>query len=482
MWRLTEELEALVEASKKPALIDEAEAERHLALNGIGPKDPVILCAYGATNRFVPARKGGGDTPYDWDAVTDEAARRPRDYEALRRHLSNPDAKSRNLGYISCPGGTATKKRQEIKEGRVLFVEIDQEGLDKEYQAAIWKEANLPDPTYQLDTGHRSIWHGWVLGRMVTADQIQIGRARLSKAIEEATGIKTDHALHSPHQPARLAGGIHPKTGQRSVLINVTEIKYDYEELMMACPELEAKKLVTSSDNLFPDDRGEVVREGEYPKPSELRAPVPLERALSRKTQDLLKQGQKAGENKGRALTAYRLSLTLRAADEQLRSLGYEVEGDPQGLFDQFCTKSELLGLADLETCRQRHFEDGGDCGQGELSKSALRRAITTWAEETGQWHWKPSWGRGRGFASQITVSAGDGRTEPKDRKNLPLHKRLDLFERFLRRSLRRHRNPFRRMVYLRAVVKQLDLGQVVKEKDCPVSIRLMCGVNLVDR
>jgi hypothetical protein len=48
---LEEELKALVDAAAKPELIDEAEAERHLALNGIGPQDPVILCAYGLTNQ-----------------------------------------------------------------------------------------------------------------------------------------------------------------------------------------------------------------------------------------------------------------------------------------------------------------------------------------------------------------------------------------------------------------------------------------------
>jgi hypothetical protein len=468
MLKLADELEALVQAAEKPVPIEVAEAERHLALNGIGPNDPVILCAYGATNRFVPERKGGGDTPYDWDAVTADAALSGHDYSALEGHLTNPDGKTPNLGYISCPGGTSIKKRSEIKQGRVLFVEIDQQGLNKDYQAAIWKQTKLPPPTYQLDTGGKSIWHGWVLDRMVSADQIRAGRARLSMAIEDATGIKTDHALHSPHQPARLAGGIHPKTGQRSVLINVTGIQYGYEEIMLPCPELEAKKGVGSSDNLFPDDREEAVRKGEYPEPPELDRAVPLDLALSHKTRLLIEKGQKAGETIGRPVTAWRLSLTLRAADEQLRSLGYEVHGVPQELFDLFCTKSQLLGLDDLETCRQRHFEASADCGQGELSKSALRRVIGKWAEETGQWRWKPAWGSGRGFATPKASSAAVGRTEPRDRKDLPLHKRLDLFERFLRQSLKRHRNPFRRMVFLRAVVKQLDLGQVVKEKDLP--------------
>jgi hypothetical protein len=448
-------------------MIDIKEAERHLALNGIGPNDPVILCAYGVTNRFVPERKGGRDTPYDWDAVTADAALSGHDYSALEVHLTNPDGRTPNLGYISCPGGTATKKRNEIKQGRVLIAEIDKEGLDKAIQAKVWEVAGLPRPTFMLDTGGKSIHLNWVLDQLVSADKILEGRARVSKAIEDATGFETDHAMHSPHQPARLAGGIHPKTGQRSVLINVTGINYSFDAVMAVCPELEVKEVVVSSDNLFPDEVGEVAQKGEYPEPHELNHPVPLEKALSKRTRELIKTGQKPGEEKGRALKAWSLSKTLRAAQEQLESLGYEVAEDPMELFDQFCTNSDLIGYRDLETCRERHFASG-DCGDGELSKSALRRAIAKWAEETGQWRWKPNWCRGLGFASKTTASAADGRTEPKERKHFPLHKRLDLFERFLRRSLRRHRNPFRRMVYLRAVVKQLDLGQVVKEKDLP--------------
>ena len=36
--------------------IDVEMAEAHLAAAGIGPDDPVILCAYGSTNKFVPDR------------------------------------------------------------------------------------------------------------------------------------------------------------------------------------------------------------------------------------------------------------------------------------------------------------------------------------------------------------------------------------------------------------------------------------------
>lgn len=456
MLRLHEELEALMTAAEEKPLIDIAEAERHLALVGIDRQDPVILCAYPAKkkdsyNRYVPALAG---ERYDWDQLTLDARSGERDWTTLRRHLSNPDKKTPNLGFISCPGGTAIKKRDEIKQGRVLIAEIDQEGLDKEVQAKVWQSAGLPAPTFQMDTGGKSVHHYWVLDQLVSADKIREGRARISKAIEEATGFKPDHSMHSPHQPARLAGGIYPKTGQRSILINVTGINYSFDAVMAACPQVEAKKVVTSSDNLFPDDRGEVAHPGTYPEPDELKRPVPLELTLSHKTRELIKTGQQPGEKIGRALRAWGLSKTLRAGEEQLKSLGYQVAGDPVELFDQFCTNSELLGYRDVETCRARHFE-WGDCGEGELSKSALRRrVIVKWAEDNGHWKYRPkmNWAAGRAGSNDFYWS----------RKTAPSW-RLDVFKRYVRLVVRLERNTLRRNIFLRDACKRLKLDGLIK-------------------
>jgi hypothetical protein len=431
-------------------LIDVAQAEQHLALVGIDRQDPVILCAYGVTNRFVPKRIGDR---YDWDQLTLDARKGERDYEALRAHLANRDKKTPNLGFVSCPGGTATKKRDEIKQGRVLIVEIDKEGLDKAVQAKVWEKAGLPPPTFMLDTGGKSVHLYWVLEQLVSADKIREGRARISKAIEDATGFQTDHAMHSPHQPARLAGGIHPKTGQRSVLINVTGINYSFDAVMAACPQVEAKKIVTSSDNLFPDDKGEVARPGEYPEPDELNCPVPLELTLSTKTRELIKTGQQPGEKIGRAVKAWSLSLTFRAAKEQLESLGYQVDGDPLSLYDEFCTKSDFCGLGSLEACRNR-YDALEPCGQGELSKSALRRRITKWAEDNGHWKWRPklNWSAARADSQDFSWS----------RNNAPSW-RLDVFRRYVRLVVRLERNTLRRNIFLRDACKRLKLDGLIK-------------------
>ena len=148
-----------------------------------------------------------------------------------------------------------------------------------------------------------------------------------------------------------------------------------------------------------------------------------------------------------------------------IESLGYQVTEDPLELFELFCRKSDWCGYTGgLKACK-RHLATPGECGTGELSKSALRRAIRKWAEDTGQWRWKPaSLGSGKGLDSKAdAVSA-----KKVDLKELPLHKKLRAFELYLHLSLKRHRNPFRRLVFLRAVLKELDLTSLVKPTDLP--------------
>lgn len=146
-----------------PWEIDVEMAEAHLAAVGIGPDDPVILCAYGSTNKFVPdrfdfypaevkqefaqlqkARKTAEEsgTPadvgkaeaalkafnesqyvYDWEKVTAAHKERVaqglgRDWDRIRQLLRSH--RTPNLGYIGGIGGTSIKKRQEILRCKLL--------------------------------------------------------------------------------------------------------------------------------------------------------------------------------------------------------------------------------------------------------------------------------------------------------------------------------------------------------------------------
>jgi hypothetical protein len=462
MLRLGEELQALVEAAEQPVLIEVEQAERMLDILGLPRDEPVILCRWwkdGDRGRFhhYPWKNAGAG--YDWPTLPAE-----RLYDAVAKDFRlGVD----NFGFVPERGGIAYDGRKEITEVRFLKYEIDDASMSLEAQFETWRRAGLPPPSLVLFTGGKSLHFWWRLKTPLPLAEGIVALKRLQKAIRQATpGVKLDPKMESPAQPMRLAGGIHPGTRQRSTIYAADGAWYEAAEILKLCPAIEVKaKAAKDECALFRAEEGEPAKSGEYPEPDELMQPVPLRLGLSHETYTRIHRGDEEGV---RVKTAWNIGQSLQESKAMIEALGYRVDEDPKELFEVYCRNSDWCGYGGFDVCVERHFAGPDQVGIGQLSQSALRRAITKWAEETGQWRWKPKWGRGRGFASQATASAADGRTEPKERKHLPLHRRLDLFERFLLQSLRRHRNPFRRMVYLRAVVKQLDLGQLVKEKDLP--------------
>ena len=371
-------------------IIDTVEAAKHLRLCGFGEMDPVILCAYGDTNKFVPAR-AKGQKNYDWAAVTAAAKNGERPWATVEAKLN---CHTKNLGFISCPGGTRVKCKpgrddiQEITEGQVLFFEVDK-GLTREEQIAAPAKAGLPKPTFQLDTGNRSVWSIYCLDTTYPVDDVVHGRKALSHAIEAAhPGVMTDHALWSPHQPARLAGGIHPKTGVRSTLINVTEQRYKLDEILCRCPDLEQPSKSTRTGSVWraPNPSDQII-EGTYPSPHELSVAVPLTLAIAKANVDRINNGQQEGQGTGRPLRAYYLSRCLQAGFAQLQELGYDIDGTPEELFDTFCSNSENCGLESLEDCRSRHYAEASDIGTGDKSKPVLLQDITHRAETVSYTH-----------------------------------------------------------------------------------------------
>ncbi|QPN70129.1 AAA family ATPase [Synechococcus sp. CBW1108] len=451
-----------MEAAEQPVLIDVEQAQRMLDVLGLPRDEPVILSRWwkdgDRLNMNHYPRKNAGDG-YDWAALQVE-----RFYEAVAAEF-RPGIDS--FGFVPERGGIAYDKRKEITEVRFLKYEIDDASMSLEEQFETWRRAGLPPPTLVLFTGGKSLHFWWRLKTPLPLDEGIVALKRLQEAIRQATpGVKLDPKMESPAQPMRLAGGIHPGTRQRSTIYAADGRWYEASEILSLCPEITVKARAAKDDGgLFRAEEGKPAKPGEYPEPDELTLPIPLRLGLSRATYERIHRGDKEGV---RAKSAYDIARSLQESKAMIEFLGYRVEEDPIELFEVYCRNSDWCGYEGFDFCVERHFAGPDEVGTGQLSKSALERSIATWAEETGQWRWKPTWSPGRGFASQKTADVSRDRTGPKDRKHLPLHSRLDLFERFLRRSLRRHRNPFRRMVFLRAVVKQLDLGQVVKEKDLP--------------
>lgn len=465
--------------------VDYPQADKMLRLCGIGANDPVILCAYGQTNRYVPDRPAV-DKNYDWSEVTAQALREGRRYDLVESHLKNPDGLSPSLGFISCPGGARVLCKsgrdlyQEITKGRVVFVEVDK-GLTREQQIGAPHAAGLPTPTFQLDTGGKSIWSYWTLSRLVPVEMVRQLRQAVSAAIEAAhPGVKTDHSLYSPHQPARLAGFVHPKTGKPSKLLNVDGTQYSPEELLKSCAAQVDLPAVAKQSKAEP---GCIWREAEeedpsdaaYPKPEELKVAVPLRIAISKSNAALIESGQPPGEGTGRAVRAYSLSRALQAAKAQLLELGYKIDGTPEELFEEFCRNSDYLGKGDLESCFSGHYANSNDIGTGDLSRPALLKRITKWAEDNGHWQWEP-----KGFckpkspagaSGETTVIPVDLKKREKIRQSKSVSHRLAVMRRYTFWITCKIRNALRRRVLLRNARLKLGLKDPLKDGDIEILV-----------
>ncbi|GEM_PF-2605256 len=465
------------DATNNNRKIDVDQANRHLELCGIGPQDPVILCAYGIGNRYVPDRPAGAKN-YDWHQVEKEASEGSRRFDRIEAHLKNPDGSTPSFGFISCPGGTRVKcvpgrdDFQEITEGRVVFVEVDK-GLTREEQIGAANKAGLPTPTFQFDTGGKSIWSYWTLARLVPLDELTRLRKAVSAAIEAThPGINTDGSLHSLHQPARIAGWVHPKTGKPSKLLNVSGTRYSPEKLLEACgSNAEAPVAAKKAKGLWREaEPGDEVKDGNYPTPEQLKVAVPLRLAISKRNAQLIDDGQEPGRGMGRAPRAYSLSQALMAGEAQLRELGYDVAGNPEEEFDRFCANSDFLGKGSLNACRDNHYASANDIGSGDLSKPALLKRITKWAEDNDHWQWeakgfcKPK--SPAGASGEITGNPVDLKKREKIRQSKSVSHRLAVMRRYTFWITRKIRNALRRRVLLRNAVSKLGLKQQLKDAE----------------
>jgi len=454
MLRLGEELQALVKAAEQPVVIDIEQGERMLDVLGVPRDEPLILARWWNDGdrlnmRHYP-RKNAGEG-YDWAALQVD-----RFYEAVAADF-RPGTDS--FGFVPERGGVAYGKRKEITEVRFLKYEIDDAGMSLEAQFETWRSAGLPPPTLVLFTGGKSLHFWWRLKTPLPLQEGMVALKRLQEAIRQATpGVKLDPKMESPAQPMRLAGGIHPGTGQRSTIYAADGHWYQAAEILRVCPEIKLKAKAAKDDGgLFRAEEGEPAKPGEYPEPDELTQPVPLRLGLSSKTYEVIHRGHKEGL---RAKSAFDIARSIQEATAMIEFLGYRVEEDPLNLFEVYCRNSDWCGYQrGFDECVERHFAGPDDVGTGELSKSALRRKIAKWADETGQWRWKPSWGRGQGFAPK-TAGSSDGFCW--ERPSSPSW-RYETFKRYVRLVVRWERNTLRRNVFLRDALKRLDLKGLIQ-------------------
>ena len=141
--------------------------------------------------------------------------------------------------YFVVNGQGSSDKHIELC--RALFYEHDDIG--KDLQKDLWQGLKLPEPTFQLDTGGKSIHSYWVLDKPVYKSQWKALQADL------LAHSGADPSIKNPSRVMRLAGCYHTETNQRSTLISQSGKRYSFDLLRSVIPSPE--KTDTEQANLF---------------------------------------------------------------------------------------------------------------------------------------------------------------------------------------------------------------------------------------
>lgn len=234
----------------------------------------------------------------------------------------------RGVYFVINGGG---HKNEDVQIGRAVFIEHD--NLDKEIQLNLWKTIGLPEPSFQIDTGGKSIHSYWVFNEPIAVDKW----CELQKDLLEFT--EADRSIKNSARVMRLAGAWHisiDESGQP--IYNQTRIvaesghKYSYEELRDSIPlssgNIKGLETVLGVSPVAPHTS--------FSFSIPLTPSVPLEICLAKESRHLLNNGAPQGErNTGGA----KLARDLIGTYNYLRSIGQSVEGEPRSLLDHYANR-----------------------------------------------------------------------------------------------------------------------------------------------
>lgn len=122
--------------------------------------------------------------------------------------IESLQAQEYGIYFVVNGGGNSDK---DVKKCRAIFYEHD--NLDKDISAKLWRDLGLPEPTFQIDTGGKSIHTYWVLNEPITPEQWRVLQADLLEFAD------ADRSLKNPSRVMRLAGAYHQATGRQSTII-----------------------------------------------------------------------------------------------------------------------------------------------------------------------------------------------------------------------------------------------------------------------
>ena len=227
---------------------------------------------------------------------------------------------SRGVYVVVNGGGNADK---DVKVGRALFYEHDD--LPKEEQIVLWQKYNLPHPSFQLDTGGKSIHSYWVLSEPIGIEEWRLAQADLLEFVDG------DRKIKNPSRVMRLAGCPHAETGKLSRLINVTDNKFDFKTLRGMIPHVSETLDFSHKTKDIPVG----IYNNDLPDYIENRD-VPLEMCLGLDDRKLINSGAPQG---ARNNSGIKLAINLIATYERMINFGYHPVGTAEQLFEDYCSR-----------------------------------------------------------------------------------------------------------------------------------------------
>ena len=139
----------------------------------------------------------------------------------------------RGVYFVVNGGG---HRDEDVKLCRAIFYEHDY--LPKEDQLYLWEKLGLPTPTFQVDTGGKSIHSYWVFDQLVPVEDWKVLQADLLNFSD------ADRAIKNPSRVMRLAGAWHisEKGAFPTMIVSSCGKRYSFEQLRGIIPTPQAEQ------------------------------------------------------------------------------------------------------------------------------------------------------------------------------------------------------------------------------------------------
>ena len=325
--------EAVILSAKKSEFptANRTQAQRQLELLGYKPSDPIYLrFFYPANDPRKNSDKGRKSNSLNWPEI-----------ETYQKQ-------GRGVYFVVNGGG---HKDCDVTVGRAIFCEHDL--LPKDIQRDLWKTLNLPEPTFQVDTGGKSIHSYWVFPQPIPISDWR----ELQKDLLEYTD--GDRSIKNPSRVMRLAGCWHINVKSeeevakseveynQSSIISESGYTYTYSELRNLIPSsvkshqsrsvTSHKAISVTSDQKIAD----VPNNGKKAtlitdNCSLLTESVPLYQFLTLDDRNLIDLGSANGT---RNSSGAKLARNLIGTSIRLDYLGIAFTDDPYQLFLDYCNR-----------------------------------------------------------------------------------------------------------------------------------------------